>query len=87
MLLLELIVELVFLLFLSLSKVLFSNLPIELVLDQPFSLLFSHERLFLLFIVKDGVEVLNGSPLILLVQIGKVVHCVGSRLCVEVRPE
>jgi hypothetical protein len=42
-------------------------LAIELIANQTFSLLVSEDGLLLLFIMKEGVELLNGCPLIVLV--------------------
>ena len=74
----ELIVELVLMLLLSFSQVLLPNLPVELILDESLPFLLPHESLFLLLIVEDGVEVLNGRPLILFIQVAQVVNCIGS---------
>ena len=69
MLLLEVVVKLLFVMLSSLSCVLVPNLSIELFLDQSLSFLLSKDGLLLLFIVEQGVEVLNCRPLVFLVQI------------------
>jgi hypothetical protein len=50
-------------LFLSLGL----NLAIELITDQALSLLITKDGLLLLFVMKEGVELLDGCPLIVLV--------------------
>jgi hypothetical protein len=45
------------------------NLAIELLSNESFTLLISHNGLLLLFVVEHGIELLNGSPLIVLVDL------------------
>jgi hypothetical protein len=43
------------------------DLAIELITDQAFSFLVTKDGLFLLFVMKEGVELLDGCPLIVLI--------------------
>jgi len=45
------------------------DLPVELLSDQAFSLLVSEDLLFLFFVVQQGIELLDGCPFVILVDL------------------
>jgi hypothetical protein len=61
---LHLLVHPAFIDFVLLSLLLFLHLPVELLSDQSLAFLFSNDGLFLLFVMKQGVELLDRCPFI-----------------------
>jgi hypothetical protein len=47
------------------------DLSVELLSDQAFSLLVSHDCLFLFFVVQQGIELLDSGPFVILVDFGE----------------
>lgn len=71
MLSLQLVIHLVFLSFSMISFLFLNNLFTKFIVNQSFSLLIPQNCLFLLFVVQQGIEFLNGIPLIVLVDFCK----------------
>jgi len=75
-LVLECIVHFLLLLLLLRSGVLFFELAVEFLADEALALSVAHEGLLLLFVVEQSVELLDGHPLVVLVEVGEA-----FRLC------
>lgn len=68
-LVLEVLVHASLLNFSALSRILLLQLLVQLLLDQSLSFAITQDRLLLLLVVKQGVELLDGGPLILLLNL------------------
>lgn len=69
MLFLELLIHLVFLHFFHLAEFLFVKLLFKLFSDESFALFVSKNGLLLLFVVEKSIELLDGSPLVILIDL------------------
>mmetsp|Transcript_14977 Transcript_14977/g.23188 ORF Transcript_14977/g.23188 Transcript_14977/m.23188 type:complete len:312 (-) Transcript_14977:334-1269(-) len=67
----EVIVGTVLVLFVLLAVVLRFDLALELLTDETLTLGIAHKGLLLLLVVKKNVELLNGSPLVILINFGE----------------
>jgi len=88
MLVLELLVEFFLLLLIDRAFTFLLNLTVKLLLDQASSLMLSGNMLLLLFVVEKSVELLDGGPLVFLLELtvdGLSIDLTGSyRVCISV---
>jgi len=78
---LQLLVHFAFLDFSNLAAFLFMELLFEFFPDKSLSFLVSENGLFLLFVVEKSIELLNGSPFVILVNLWVHFSFLGLRRC------